>query len=217
MIREAVEFAVEAHKGAVRKGTQTPYIVHPLEAAVIVGSMTEDQELVAAAILHDVLEDTDAREEDLRQRFGDRVADLVVEETDDKTLSWLERKKGKLERVARGSRDLKMVGRLLGSQGSRHGGQAEQYPVHRQGLPDPGGEALGPLQRKAEGRPGLVLLGDGGLPGGAGPLRAVPGVCEPLPPGFWGERSPVGREIAEKCLVRFSVFQYNDRSLSEFQ
>ena len=109
MIREAVEFAVEAHKGAVRKGTQTPYIVHPLEAAVIVGSMTEDQELVAAAILHDVLEDTDAREEDLRQRFGDRVADLVVEETDDKTLSWLERKKGKLERVARGSRDLKMV------------------------------------------------------------------------------------------------------------
>ena len=57
MIKEAVEFAVEAHKGAVRKGTRIPYIVHPLEAAVIVGSVTEDEELIAAAILHDVLED----------------------------------------------------------------------------------------------------------------------------------------------------------------
>ena len=95
MIKEAVEFAVEAHRGAVRKGTRIPYIVHPLEAAVIVGSVTEDEELIAAAILHDVLEDTDASEEEVSSRFGDRVADLVVKETDDKSRSWMERKSEK--------------------------------------------------------------------------------------------------------------------------
>ena len=93
----------------MRKGTRIPYIVHPLEAAVIVGSVTEDEELIAAAILHDVLEDTDASEEEVRSRFGDRVADLVVKETDDKSRSWMERKSEKLRRVREGSRDLKAI------------------------------------------------------------------------------------------------------------
>lgn len=109
MIKEAVEFAVEAHRGAVRKGTQVPYIVHPLEAAVIVGSMTGDEELIAAAVLHDVLEDTDATEEELRRRFGDRVTDLVVAETDDKRKSWMERKRNKLVRAREAGRELQIL------------------------------------------------------------------------------------------------------------
>ena len=125
MIKEAVEFAVEAHKGAVRKGTRIPYIVHPLEAAVIVGSVTEDEELIAAAILHDVLEDTDASEEEVRGRFGDRVADLVVKETDDKSRSWMERKSEKLRRVREGSRDLKIV--VLGDKLSNIRSMARDY------------------------------------------------------------------------------------------
>ena len=125
MIKEAVEFAVEAHKGAVRKGTRIPYIVHPLEAAVIVGSVTEDEELIAAAILHDVLEDTDASEEEVRGRFGDRGADLVVKETDDKSRSWMERKSEKLRRVREGSRDLKIV--VLGDKLSNIRSVARDY------------------------------------------------------------------------------------------
>ncbi len=134
MIKEAVEFAVEAHRGAVRKGTRIPYIVHPLEAAVIVGSMTEDEELIAAAVLHDVLEDTDAGEAEIRRRFGDRVADLVVDETDDKRQSWLERKAEKLRRVETGSRDLKIV--VLGDKLSNIRAVARDYLIVGESLWD---------------------------------------------------------------------------------
>ncbi len=125
MIREAVEFAVEAHRGGVRKGTQVPYIVHPLEAAVIVGSMTDDEELIAAAVLHDVLEDTDASEEELRRRFGDRVTDLVVQETDDKTRSWQERKQSKLEKAKKADPELKLL--ILGDKLSNIRSMARDY------------------------------------------------------------------------------------------
>ena len=125
MIKEAVEFAVEAHRGAVRKGTKIPYIVHPLEAAVIVGSMTKDEELIAAAVLHDVLEDTDATEEELREQFGNRVTDLVVSETDDKTQSWLVRKTRKLKRAEEAGTDLKML--ILGDKLSNICSTARNY------------------------------------------------------------------------------------------
>ena len=54
---EAIAFAVRAHDGMRRKKSQAPYILHPMEAAVIVGTMTDDQNLIAAAALHDVVEE----------------------------------------------------------------------------------------------------------------------------------------------------------------
>ncbi len=92
MIKEAAEFAAKAHEGAVRKGSQIPYITHPLETAVIVSLMTKDEEVIAAALLHDVIEDAGIKKEEIEARFGSRVADLVSEETEDKSLGWLERK-----------------------------------------------------------------------------------------------------------------------------
>ena len=77
MIEEAAEFAREAHRGMFRKGTEIPYIVHPIETAVIVASFTDDEEVIAAALLHDVVEDTDVTGEELEHRFGPRVAGLV--------------------------------------------------------------------------------------------------------------------------------------------
>ena len=65
ILNKAVAFAVGAHAGQCRKGTQVPYILHPMEAAVIVGSMTADDEVLAAAVLHDVAEDTDFTVEDM--------------------------------------------------------------------------------------------------------------------------------------------------------
>lgn len=109
MVKKAAAFAERAHKGAVRKGTVIPYITHPLEAAVIVASITGDQELIAAALLHDVIEDAGVSRERLEAEFGSRVANLVAAETEDKTKSWKERKSATLEHLKTASRDEKLV------------------------------------------------------------------------------------------------------------
>ncbi len=83
-IDKAINFAVKAHSGSFRKGTQTPYIVHPMEAMVIVATMTNDADVLAAAVLHDVVEDTPTTIEDIRCEFGDMVAQLVGAESEDK-------------------------------------------------------------------------------------------------------------------------------------
>ena len=58
MVEKAVAFATKSNEGTFRKGTKIPYIVHPLETAVIVALMVTDEELICAALLHDVVEDT---------------------------------------------------------------------------------------------------------------------------------------------------------------
>lgn len=57
MINEAIEFAAKAHEGQLRKGTKKPYIVHPIEVSEIVSAMTDDEEVICAAVLHDTIED----------------------------------------------------------------------------------------------------------------------------------------------------------------
>ena len=84
LVSEAIAFAVKAHDGMRRKKSDAPYILHPMEAAVIVGTMTEDQNLIAAAALHDVVEDADITIEEIETRFGKRVRELVESETEDK-------------------------------------------------------------------------------------------------------------------------------------
>ena len=86
-----------------RKKSESPYILHPMEAAVIVGTMTADQNLIAAAALHDVVEDTDVNIEEIEERFGKRVRELVGAETEDKRAelppsdTWRIRKEESLE------------------------------------------------------------------------------------------------------------------------
>ena len=84
LVSEAIAFAVKAHDGMRRKKSDSPYILHPLEAAVIVGTMSEDQNLIAAAALHDVVEDAGITIEEIEERFGKRVRELVESETEDK-------------------------------------------------------------------------------------------------------------------------------------
>lgn len=84
LLNRALIFAVNAHTGMVRKGTDTPYIVHPMEAAAIVASMTNDKEVIAAAALHDVVEDTNYTIDYIKKEFGNRVASLVASETENK-------------------------------------------------------------------------------------------------------------------------------------
>jgi (p)ppGpp synthase/HD superfamily hydrolase len=82
MINLARTFASRAHKGQVRKYTGDPYIEHPLEVAKIVRMHNGSKEMVAAALLHDVVEDTDVTLDEVRQEFGDAVANLVDDLTD---------------------------------------------------------------------------------------------------------------------------------------
>ena len=84
LVSEAIVFAVQAHDGMRRKKSESPYVLHPLEAAVIVGTMTDDQNLIAAAVLHDVVEDAGITMDEIEARFGSRVRQLVECETENK-------------------------------------------------------------------------------------------------------------------------------------
>ena len=84
LVSEAIAFAVKAHDGMRRKKSELPYILHPMEEAVIVGTITDDQNLIAAAALHDVVEDAGISIEEVEEKFGKRVRELVESETEDK-------------------------------------------------------------------------------------------------------------------------------------
>lgn len=111
----AIVFAVRAHAGTERRGKGFPYIVHPMEAVEIVATMTPDQELLAAAALHDTVEDTDVTIEQIRSEFGERVASFVAAESDephqrpDSVENWRARKQAAIDRLAHASRDAKIV------------------------------------------------------------------------------------------------------------
>ncbi len=115
LLDRAIIFATKAHHGTERRGKKFPYIVHPLEAMAIVATITNDQEMLAAAVLHDTIEDTDVTYDDLEREFGHRVAELVASETDvkngadGKALSWQERKQRDLENLSRCTRDEKII------------------------------------------------------------------------------------------------------------
>lgn len=83
-IEKAIRFAAFYHKGETRKGNHIPYIVHPMETMMIVSKMTDDTDVICAAALHDVIEDTSCTPQALRETFGDKVADLVLSESENK-------------------------------------------------------------------------------------------------------------------------------------
>ena len=115
LLDRAIIFAVRAHAGTERRGKGFPYIVHPMEAVEIAATMTRDQELLAAAALHDTVEDTDTTVEQIREEFGDRIASLVASESDtmpegvSEQDSWHARKQAAIDRLARASHDAKIV------------------------------------------------------------------------------------------------------------
>ena len=132
MIEAAVAFAAKAHEGAFIKGTSIPYITHPLETAVIVSGFTDDEEMIAAALLHDVVEDAGVTRKELEERFGTRVADLVMEESEDKSKSWQERKSATIDHLALASREAKIL--ALGDKLSNMRCTARDYLLLGDGL-----------------------------------------------------------------------------------
>lgn len=133
LLDRAIIFAVKAHAGTERRGKGYPYIVHPLEAVEIVATMTADQELLAAAALHDTVEDTDVTVDQIRAEFGERIAALVADESDtfeagvSEEDSWHARKRAAIDRLARASHDAKIV--ALGDKLSNMRAIARDYAV----------------------------------------------------------------------------------------
>ena len=84
LVSEAIIFAVKAHDGMRRRKSEVPYILHPMEVCSIIGSMTDKQEVIAAGALHDVVEDAGVAIEEIGEKFGDRVRELVASETENK-------------------------------------------------------------------------------------------------------------------------------------
>ena len=105
VLEEAIIYATVLHQGQMRKMNRIPDILHPLEAAVIVSSMSEDQELIAAAVLHDVVKDAGIPMDEIESRFGKRVRMLVECETEDKREglpakdTWMIRKEESLQKL----------------------------------------------------------------------------------------------------------------------
>jgi len=82
MVQRAIWFATQAHAGQTRKYTGEPYVNHPVEVMQLVSTVTDDPEILAAAVLHDVVEDTPATIMNIRIGFSPRVAELVDDLTD---------------------------------------------------------------------------------------------------------------------------------------
>ena len=102
MLEEAIIYATVMHQGKIRKFSGIPFILHPMEVAQILSTMTSDQEVITAGILHDIVEDTDGTLEEIEKRFGKRVALLVSSESEaeypgeDRADSWKRRKEESL-------------------------------------------------------------------------------------------------------------------------
>lgn len=110
-VERAIQISLEAHAGQQRKGDGgVPYVVHPIHVALLLARWGQDDTTIQAALLHDVVEDSpDWPIERLEREFGARVAAVVGELTEDKSLSWQERKEAGVRHVARMSSDAACV------------------------------------------------------------------------------------------------------------
>jgi len=105
LVEQAIVFAINAHHGMKRKMENVPYILHPLEVVTIAGTMTDNESILAAAALHDTVEDSDTKLEDIEKTFGHRVRELVECETENKRQNlppeetWYIRKKESLDNL----------------------------------------------------------------------------------------------------------------------
>jgi len=106
----AIEFAARAHRGQMRKGTDTPYISHPYAVGMILQAAKCSEEVVIAGLLHDTLEDTDTTEAQLLELFGDKVLGLVLGASEpDKSQSWENRKQHTLDYLKTAPADLRQL------------------------------------------------------------------------------------------------------------
>ncbi|KHE67179.1 HD domain-containing protein [Halobacillus sp. BBL2006] len=109
MIEEAKTFAAKAHAGQKRKNSNVDYIVHPIRVAETLREAGFREEVICAGYLHDVVEDTDFELSDIERHFGEEVKRIVAAHTEDKSLSWDNRKKHTIDTVQTASLEVKAL------------------------------------------------------------------------------------------------------------
>jgi (p)ppGpp synthase/HD superfamily hydrolase len=110
LIDRAIEIAVKAHQKQKRKGSATAYIAHPFAVAILLAKAGCSEEVVAAGILHDTIEDARIKLKRIREEFGEKVALIVEKCTEpDKRRSWLKRKQHTLDAIRNAGLDVKFV------------------------------------------------------------------------------------------------------------
>ncbi|WP_085993497.1 HD domain-containing protein [Oceanobacillus senegalensis] len=109
MIEKAKVFATEAHKGQMRKNSNTPYITHPTRVATQLQKAGFRTEVICAGYLHDVVEDTPYNIEDIEKHFGSTVAKLVATHTEDKTKSWQVRKQHTIDTLKNANKEVRYI------------------------------------------------------------------------------------------------------------
>ncbi|MFZ9848658.1 MAG: HD domain-containing protein [Flavobacteriales bacterium] len=112
LLFKALNYSAEQHKAQRRKGMESvPYINHPIKVTNIITQFIPDasDDLICAAILHDVVEDTDATIDDIKNKFGDAIASIVQEVTDDKSISKAESRRKQIENAPKLSYNAKII------------------------------------------------------------------------------------------------------------
>jgi len=115
---QAISFAAKKHSAQKRKGAnEQPYINHPLEVMNLLTSVgkIEDFDILIAAALHDTVEDTETKKEEIVELFGREVAEMVMELTDDKSLPKPERKQLQIEHaphISDGAKQIKLCDKI---------------------------------------------------------------------------------------------------------
>jgi (p)ppGpp synthase/HD superfamily hydrolase len=109
LLEKAHRLMLKAHGQQVRKTDGSPYVIHPMMVAKKLARLNFPDEVIAAAMIHDILEDTDITEQQLRQELGDEVVDIILPLSEDKKLEWEDRKKEYIHDVKNGSASTKAV------------------------------------------------------------------------------------------------------------
>jgi (p)ppGpp synthase/HD superfamily hydrolase len=109
LIHEAIIFASKKHAGQFRKGTDIPYISHPMEVMQILTESRCPVKVIIAGILHDTLEDTGTSPAEILERFGEEILKIIIAESEDKSKTWKERKQATIDHLAGASLEVKHV------------------------------------------------------------------------------------------------------------
>ena len=111
LILKATQFSALKHQNQKRKDGKTPYVIHPISVAVILSEIggIDDEEILSAALLHDTIEDTDATTDEIDREFGSKISSIVEELTDNKELSYSERKQFQIDHAPDLSKEATLV------------------------------------------------------------------------------------------------------------
>ena len=109
LVHKAVVFATQKHAGINRKGTNLPYITHPLEVMQILIAEGCSEEVIVAGILHDTLEDTKTTKKEILDLFGENILNIVAVESEDKSKTWKERKQTTIDKLPEEALEVKLV------------------------------------------------------------------------------------------------------------